>query len=76
MQRCLFVFVFRYIDCIRAEQRLGGWICSGDGAGVAGDPRPQVGTLLGHGARDGGPLHLALVVHDHPGVVLAPGIIS
>ena len=24
MQQCLFVFVFRYIDCIRAEQRLGG----------------------------------------------------
>ena len=42
----------------------------GDAAGVAGNPGPEVRALLGHGAGDGGALHLALVVHYHPGTVL------
>ena len=43
---------------------------SGDGRGVAGDPGPQVCTLLGHGAGDGAALHLTLVVNNHAGIVL------
>ena len=43
---------------------------SGDGRGVAGDPGPQVGALLGHGAGDGAPLHFPLVVHNHASVIL------
>ena len=49
---------------------------SGDGRGVAGDPGPQVGALLGHGAGDGAPLHLPLVVHNHAGVILKISICS
>ena len=37
---------------------------------VRGYSRPQVGALLRHWTGDGGALHLALVVHDHAGVVL------
>jgi hypothetical protein len=42
----------------------------GDAAGVACNPGPEVRALLGHGAGDGGALHLTLVVHDHPRAVL------
>ena len=48
---------------------------SGDGRGVTGDPGPQVCTLLGHGASDGGALHLTLIVHDHASVVLKMKIV-
>mmetsp|Transcript_48092 Transcript_48092/g.109254 ORF Transcript_48092/g.109254 Transcript_48092/m.109254 type:complete len:209 (+) Transcript_48092:231-857(+) len=41
-----------------------------DGPGVRGDARPLVGALLGHRAEHGRALHLALVVHNHPGIVL------
>merc|ERR1719392_333739 len=37
---------------------------------VRSDPRPQVSTFLGDRPRDGGPLHLPLVVHDHSSVIL------
>lgn len=54
----------------QSETRRASTDQSGDRGGVAGNPGPQVCALLGHGARDGGALHLALVVHDHAGVVL------
>lgn len=41
-----------------------------NGAGVGGDTRPQVSTLLGHGARDSRALHLSLVVHNDTSVIL------
>lgn len=37
---------------------------------MRGNPGPQVGALLGHGARDGRALHFALIVDDDSGVVL------
>ena len=43
---------------------------SSNGAGVAGDPRPEVSTLLGHWTSDGRSFHLTLVVDNNPGVVL------
>ena len=49
--------------------------CLGNGRGIAGDPGPQVGTLLGDGAGDGAALHLPLVVHDHAGVILKISIV-
>ena len=48
---------------------------SGDGRGVTGNPGPQVCTLLGHGAGDGGALHLTLIVHNHASVVLKMKIV-
>ena len=54
----------------KSETRRASTDQSGDGRGVAGDPGPQVRALLGHGPRDGGALHLALVIHNHAGVVL------
>ena len=54
----------------QSETRRASTDQSGDGRGVAGDPGPQVRALLGHGPRDGGALHLALVIHNHAGVVL------
>lgn len=41
-----------------------------NGARVGGDTGPQIGTLLGHGARDRRPLHLTLVVHNDTCVIL------
>ena len=43
---------------------------SSNGAGVAGDPRPEVSTLLGHWTSDGRSFHLTLVVDNNPGVIL------
>lgn len=45
-------------------------LSSGYGAGVGRDTGPQVRALLGHGACDGRPLHLPLVIDDDPRVVL------
>merc|ERR1719277_2478984 len=43
---------------------------SANGRGARCDLGPQLGTLLRHRALDSRALHLALVVHDHAGVVL------
>ena len=43
---------------------------SSNGAGVAGDPRPEVSTLLGHWTSDGRSFHLTLVVDNNSGVIL------
>ena len=43
---------------------------SRDGGGVAGNSGPEISTLLGNGPRDGGPLHLALIIHNDPRVIL------
>jgi hypothetical protein len=43
-----------------------------NGWGVAGDTWPQISSLFGDGASDGGTLHLTLVVHDDTGVVCEP----
>lgn len=41
-----------------------------DGTAVGSDTRPEIGTLLGHGAGDGRSLHLSLIVHNHTRIVL------
>ena len=41
-----------------------------DGTSVGGDTGPKFGALLGHGSRNGGSLHFALVVDNHSGRVL------
>lgn len=50
--------------------QLDGQAYLGDGGGVGGNSRPEVGALLGDGSGDGGALHLSLVVDDDAGVVL------
>merc|ERR1711882_15495 len=46
------------------------WQELADRGGVGGYPRPQVRTLLRHWTGDSRALHLALVVNDHPRIVL------
>ena len=42
---------------------------SRDGGGVAGNSGPEISTLLGNGPRDGGSLHLALIIHNDSSVI-------
>lgn len=43
---------------------------SSNAAGVGGDPRPQISTLLCHRSSDSRSLHFSFVVDYHPSIVL------
>ena len=65
--------------CENVEQHVRAWLILGfnyndhilsDGGSVAGDPWPEVSTLLGDWSCDGRALHLSLVVDYHSSIIL------